>query len=63
MKGGHYMGDTIVHKVIRVGYCWPTLFKYAHAYAHKCPNYQRCACQDQRLAAPLLPIIVEEQFQ
>eukprot|EP00253_Pinus_taeda_P001617 PITA_01617 len=32
--GGHFGVDTIAHKVIHVGYYWPTLFKDAHEY-HK----------------------------
>lgn len=36
--GGHYARDTTMHKVMRVGYYWPTLFKYAHTYAHKFPT-------------------------
>ena len=34
--GGHFLGDTTAHKIIRVGYYWPTLFKDAHAYVQKC---------------------------
>jgi hypothetical protein len=30
---GHFSRDTTVHKVLRVGYYWPTLFKDAHAYS------------------------------
>eukprot|EP00253_Pinus_taeda_P016099 PITA_16099 len=32
--GGHFGADTIAHKVIHVGYYWPTLFIDAHEY-HK----------------------------
>ena len=31
--GGHFNEETTTHKVLRVGYYWPTLFKYAHAHA------------------------------
>jgi hypothetical protein len=34
--GGHFGGDKTSHKVLRVGYYWPTLFKDAHAIARKC---------------------------
>eukprot|EP00253_Pinus_taeda_P022177 PITA_22177 len=30
--GGHFGADTIAHKVIHVGYYWPTLFRDAHEY-------------------------------
>ena len=31
--GGHFSRETFAHKVLRVGYYWPTLFKDAHAHA------------------------------
>jgi len=33
---GNFAGNTTMHKVTRVGFYWPTLFKDAHAYARKC---------------------------
>lgn len=41
----------------------PTLFKYAHAYAHKSLICQSYGDQNKKSAAPLQPIIVEEPFQ
>jgi hypothetical protein len=32
---GHYGGDTTTHKILKVGYYWPSLFKYSHAYVRK----------------------------
>ena len=61
--GGHFTGNTNVHKVMRVIYYWPTLFKGAHVSAQKCLVCQRCVGRDHRLAAPFLPISVEEPFQ
>jgi hypothetical protein len=34
--GGHFNGENTAHKVLRVGYYWPTLFKDAHAHSRKC---------------------------
>ena len=34
--GGHFNGETTTHKVLKAGYYWPTLFRYAHAHAQKC---------------------------
>ena len=34
--GCHFRGDTTAHKVLRVQYYWPMLFKCVHAYAMKC---------------------------
>ena len=43
--GGHFSGETTAHKVMRVGYYWPTLFRDAHAHAQKCQIYQVNACR------------------
>ena len=32
----HFFEDTTTHKILRVGYYWPTLFKDAHAHVRKC---------------------------
>ena len=29
---GNFLGQTTAHKVLRSGYYWPTLFKYAHIF-------------------------------
>ena len=50
---GHFTGNTKMHKVMQVGFYWPTLFKYALAYARKCPVCQRCANRKRRSAALL----------
>lgn len=59
---GHFTGDTTMHKVMQAGFYWPTLFKYDHAYAHKCLVCQKSVGQGKKSVAPLQPIIVEEQF-
>jgi len=41
--GGHYAGDTTAHKILKVGYYWPTLFKDAHSYVRKCQVCQTAA--------------------
>ena len=33
---GNFSGDKIAQKNLRAGYCWKTLFKYAHAHVRKC---------------------------
>ena len=40
LTGGHYIGETMTHKIIQVGYYWSMLYKDAHAYAHKCKTCQ-----------------------
>ena len=48
---------------MRVGYYWPTLFKYAHTFIRKCESCQICAGKLKKLAFPLHPVIVEFPFQ
>lgn len=60
---GHYAGDTTTHKLMRVGYYWPTLSKESYAYARKCPACQICVDRDQNLVAPHLRVVIEKPFQ
>ena len=39
--GGHYMAKTTTHKVMRVGFWWPNLFKDAQILVKKCDSRQR----------------------
>ena len=39
--GGHFLGDTIAHKILRAGYYWPTLVKDGHTHVRKCDICQR----------------------
>jgi hypothetical protein len=38
---GHFGGDTTAHKLLIVGYYWPTLFKYSQALCRKCVIFQK----------------------
>ena len=40
LDGGHFSARTIVMKIMRAGYYWPTLFSDAHKYVRKC---EKCA--------------------
>ena len=60
---GHFSRDTISHKVIKVGYYWPTLFKDAHAQVIKCDACQRSDGRQAKAARPLKPIIMSEPFE
>ena len=37
--GGHFLGDTTTHKIIRAGYYWPTLLRDAHSFVRKCEHF------------------------
>ena len=61
--GGHFLGDTTVHKILRAGYYWPTLFKDAQAYVRKCDTCQRSGRRQAKEAGPLQPVIIFEPFE
>jgi hypothetical protein len=61
--GGHFSGETTTHKVLRVGYYWPTLFKDAHADAGKCEICQVNVGKQRRPAFPLQPITIKNPFE
>ena len=61
--GDHFGGDTIAHKILRVGYFWPTLFKYAHAFIRRCQDCETSAGRVKKLAFPLQPVMVDRTFQ
>ena len=39
--GGHFLGDTTAHKILRAGYYWLMLFEDPHAYVRKCDTCQK----------------------
>eukprot|EP00253_Pinus_taeda_P018292 PITA_18292 len=61
--GGHFGGDTTAHKVIHVGYYWPTLFRDAHEYVRKCQNCQTSSGRQKKSAFPLQPVNIEQPFE
>ena len=61
--GGHFGGNTIAHKILHVGYYWPTLFKDAHEYARKCKVCQSASGRQRKLAFPLQPVNIEQPFE
>jgi hypothetical protein len=46
---GNFAGETTTHKILRVGYYWPTMFKDAHAYSHNCDIFQKSVGRESRL--------------
>jgi hypothetical protein len=50
---GHFGGDTTAHKVLRVGYYWPMLFRDSHALCCKCTIFQKSSGWLQKPAFPL----------
>ena len=60
--GGIFSRDTTTHKILRVGYYWLTLFKYAHAHVRKCDTCQRSGGRQVKAAGPLKPVIISKPF-
>ena len=61
-SGGHLSGLATTHKILRVGYFWPSIFKdYIEAVkiCHPCQFYTRKMCAHP---APLFPIITVSPF-
>jgi hypothetical protein len=38
--GGNFVPTTMNHKIIRVGFCWPLVFKDSYATIRKCISCQ-----------------------
>ena len=55
----HFREETTTHKVLRVRYYWPKLFKHAHAYARTCQVFQVNMGKERQLAFPLEPVTIE----
>ena len=63
LAGGHFSRETTAHKVLRTRYYWPTLFKDAHAHAHKFQICQVNARRERRPAFPLQPVTIDNPFE
>jgi hypothetical protein len=61
--GGNFTGNTTAHKILRVGYYWPTLFRDAHTYARNCKTYQISAERVKREAFLLQPMVFSRPFE
>ena len=61
--GGHFIGETTAHKVLRAGYYWLTLFKDAHPHARKFQIFQVNAGREKRPAFPLQLVKVQNPFE
>jgi hypothetical protein len=49
--GGHFVGETITHKILRFSYFWPRVFKDTHIYTYKCNSCQKCDGRENILNA------------
>jgi hypothetical protein len=51
-----------VHKLLKEGYYWPTLFKETYSHVRRCEECQKSAGREKRPAFPLQPVGVETPF-
>ena len=63
LTGGHFSRETTAHNILRAGYYWRTLFKFAHAHACKCQICQMNVGRERRPAFPLQPVTIENPFK
>ena len=61
--GGHYADRRTGHKVLQIGYYWPTIFKDAKKFVQACDSYQRMGRPGQSDLMPLHPQLVIEPFE
>ena len=52
-----------MHKILKVRYYWPTLFRDAHAHVRKCEECQKSVGREKRPTLPLQPVGVQNSFQ
>jgi hypothetical protein len=61
--GGHFSGRTTAHKILRVRYYWPTLFRGTHTFICTYESCQRFEGKQRLPALPLDPVVIEAPFQ
>eukprot|EP00253_Pinus_taeda_P007167 PITA_07167 len=62
-RGGHFVDKRTTHKILRMGYYWPSLFKDANKYVRACDSCQRMAQPNHRDEMPLNPQVILEPFK
>eukprot|EP00253_Pinus_taeda_P028134 PITA_28134 len=61
--GGHFADKRTAHKVLRMGYYWPSLFKDARKYVKACDSCQRMGQPNHRDEMPLNPQVTLEPLR
>jgi hypothetical protein len=60
--GGHFADKRTAHKILKMGYYWPSIFKDAKKYVKACHSFQRIGQPNHRDEMPLNPQVVLEPF-
>jgi hypothetical protein len=61
--GGHHYWKTIVHKMLRAGFYWPSIFPDVYKEVSKCHECQIFDGKGKLQSLPLKPISVEAPFR
>ena len=61
--GGHLYWKSIVDRILRAGYYWPTLFSDIKRFATSCHKCQIFEGKRKLMPLPLRPITTERPFQ
>lgn len=61
--GGHVVDHRTSHKVIQIGYYWPTIFKDDKNFVQACDSCKRARCPRQSNEMPLNLQLVIEPFE
>ena len=61
--GGHFSSIVIAFKILRSGYYWPSMFKFAYKWVRDCEKFKLFTSKPQLFSLPLKPMIIEEPFQ
>ena len=61
--GRHFVDKRTAHKVLRMGYYWPSLFKDARKYVRAYNSCQRMGQPNHRDEMPLNPQVILEPFE
>jgi hypothetical protein len=63
LPGGNFAGDTTSHKILRVSYYWPNLFRDTHTYAINYKSCQMSAGREKRAFVPLQSVTISRPFE
>ena len=61
--GGHLYWKTIAHKILKVGFSWPTVFVDTYKQVSTCHHCQVFEGKRKLQPLPLKPIFVDAPFQ
>jgi len=61
--GGHFVAKRTTHKILSLGYYWPSIFKDSKKYVRSCDNFQRMGRPTTSDEMQLQPQVHLEPFE